>query len=57
MSQKRSKISRQGGLGAALTLAASVLAATLGAPQAAQAEGQLRIAEQFGVVYLLLNVG
>ncbi len=56
MSQKRSKISRQGGLGAALTLAASVLAATFGAPQAAQAEGQLRIAEQFGVVYLLLNV-
>ncbi|WP_420840714.1 ABC transporter substrate-binding protein [Herbaspirillum rhizosphaerae] len=31
-------------------------AATIGAPSLARAEGQLRIAEQFGVVYLLLNV-
>ncbi|MEI2416581.1 ABC transporter substrate-binding protein [Orrella sp. JC864] len=37
---------------AALTLAA--VAAT--GPAAAQAEGRLRIAEQFGIVYLLLNV-
>ncbi|MBB5393798.1 MULTISPECIES: ABC transporter substrate-binding protein [unclassified Herbaspirillum] len=42
------------------TLAASATGALalslLGAPMAAHAEGQLRIAEQFGVVYLLLNV-
>lgn len=36
-------------LGAALTL-------TLALPSLAQAEGKIRIAEQFGVVYLLLNV-
>jgi NitT/TauT family transport system substrate-binding protein len=42
------------------TLAASATGALalslLGAPMAAHAEGQLRIAEQFGIVYLLLNV-
>src|SRR6187402_3657673 len=32
------------------------LAAGRAVPLAAQAEGQLRIAEQFGIVYLLLNV-
>ncbi|MFK3799014.1 ABC transporter substrate-binding protein [Pseudomonas sp. NPDC088444] len=47
---------RTGRLGTALLLAASISAGSLIAPQAAQAEGQLRIAEQFGVVYLLLNV-
>lgn len=48
--------SRKSRLGATLALAASVSVGGLIAPQAAQAEGQLRIAEQFGVVYLLLNV-
>ena len=39
------------------TAAAILAGATLlGASLAAQAEGQIRIAEQFGVVYLLLNV-
>ncbi|VFR42565.1 Taurine-binding periplasmic protein TauA [plant metagenome] len=39
-------------------LGAAVVAASLGvaAAPAAHAEGQLRIAEQFGIVYLLLNV-
>lgn len=42
---------------AALATAAGLLAAGLGASAPAQAaEGQLRIAEQFGIVYLLLNV-
>lgn len=39
----------------ALGVAASVLASAL-VPTAAHAEGQIRIAEQFGVVYLLLNI-
>jgi NitT/TauT family transport system substrate-binding protein len=39
------------------TLAATaVLAAAMAAPAAHAKEGQLRIAEQFGIVYLLLNV-
>ncbi|KAF1044893.1 MAG: hypothetical protein GAK35_01571 [Herbaspirillum frisingense] len=38
------------------TLAGSLALSLLGAPLAARAEGQLRIAEQFGIVYLLLNV-
>ena len=37
----------------AATLAAGM---TLGAATAAHAEGQIRIAEQFGIVYLLLDV-
>ncbi|MDR6680389.1 ABC transporter substrate-binding protein [Pseudomonas oryzihabitans] len=40
----------------ALGLAASLLTGLVAAPQAAQAEGTLRISEQFGVVYLLLHV-
>ncbi|MCS3469137.1 NitT/TauT family transport system substrate-binding protein [Pseudomonas sp. JUb42] len=40
----------------ALGLTTSLLTGTLAMPSAAQAEGQLRIAEQFGIVYLLLNV-
>ncbi|CAM3185923.1 nitrate ABC transporter substrate-binding protein [Pseudomonas floridensis] len=40
----------------AIGLGASVLAGLLLAPATAQAEGQIRIAEQFGIVYLLLNV-
>ncbi|THF65180.1 ABC transporter substrate-binding protein [Pseudothauera rhizosphaerae] len=41
-----------GALGLSLTLAAG----TLGAATPAHAEGKIRIAEQFGIVYLLLNV-
>ncbi|MYM23495.1 ABC transporter substrate-binding protein [Duganella sp. FT135W] len=37
-------------------LTAAVLALSLAAATPAQAEGRIRIAEQFGVVYLLLNV-
>ncbi len=40
----------------ALLAGASLLAAGLSFSTTAQAEGQLRIAEQFGIVYLLLNV-
>ena len=39
---------------AALSVAVGV--AALGVAQPARAEGQIRVAEQFGVVYLLLNV-
>lgn len=39
-----------------LGFAASLLTGLVAAPQAAQAEGTLRISEQFGVVYLLLHV-
>ncbi|TBU97247.1 ABC transporter substrate-binding protein [Stutzerimonas kirkiae] len=49
-------IPRFGRLVAGIGLSFSLLAGTLAAPQAAQAEGQIRIAEQFGIVYLLLNV-
>src|SRR6201985_1035171 len=42
---------------AAMTLSLPLgIGALLGTPCAAHAEGQIRIAEQFGVVYLLLNV-
>lgn len=37
-------------------IAAGALALALGLPAPAQAEGKIRIAEQFGIVYLLLNV-
>lgn len=49
-------LSRPRRLGAAVLLTLAVGTAGVMAPQAAQAEGKLRIAEQFGVVYLLLNV-
>ncbi|WP_122410815.1 ABC transporter substrate-binding protein [Pseudomonas viridiflava] len=39
-----------------LGLAATLIAGSLLAPATAQAEGEIRIAEQFGIVYLLLNV-
>ncbi|MCQ9472529.1 ABC transporter substrate-binding protein [Pseudomonas alliivorans] len=39
-----------------LGLAATLITASLLAPATAQAEGEIRIAEQFGIVYLLLNV-
>ncbi|MEC5397431.1 ABC transporter substrate-binding protein [Uliginosibacterium sp. H1] len=41
---------------ATLLTSASLLVTGLATPGLAHAEGQLRIAEQFGVVYLLLNV-
>ncbi|EPN57080.1 ABC transporter periplasmic substrate-binding protein, partial [Pseudomonas syringae pv. actinidiae ICMP 19096] len=41
---------------AAIGLGAALLTGTLIAPASAQAEGEIRIAEQFGIVYLLLNV-
>lgn len=56
MSIPRFSLPGAGRFGAALLLAASVGAGSLLTPQVAHAEGQLRIAEQFGVVYLLLNV-
>jgi NitT/TauT family transport system substrate-binding protein len=37
-------------------VALAVSAAGLGVASPAHAEGQIRIAEQFGIVYLLLNV-
>ncbi|MCD7042905.1 ABC transporter substrate-binding protein, partial [Pseudomonas sp. MAFF 311096] len=43
-------------LAATVGLGISLLAGSLVAPAAAQAEGEIRIAEQFGIVYLLLNV-
>jgi len=38
------------------TFAAAAVALALGVSSTAQAEGKIRIAEQFGIVYLLLNV-
>ncbi|GGU82476.1 nitrate ABC transporter substrate-binding protein [Pseudomonas laurentiana] len=43
-------------LAASIGLGLSLIAGSLVAPTAAQAEGEIRIAEQFGIVYLLLNV-
>jgi hypothetical protein len=43
-------------LAAAIGLGFSLLAGSLAAPTVAHAEGEIRIAEQFGIVYLLLNV-
>ncbi|KPB14157.1 ABC transporter substrate-binding protein [Pseudomonas amygdali] len=43
-------------LAAAIGLGVALLTGTLIAPASAQAEGEIRIAEQFGIVYLLLNV-
>ncbi len=45
-----------GRLTTSLGLGLSLLAGSLLAPATAQAEGQIRVAEQFGIVYLLLNV-
>ena len=39
-----------------MKLVAAAAALALGASSAAQAEGKIRIAEQFGIVYMLLNV-
>ncbi|MEJ5041873.1 ABC transporter substrate-binding protein [Pseudomonas sp. B21-036] len=49
----RNSISR---LAASIGLGVSLLAGSLVVPATAQAEGEIRIAEQFGIVYLLLNV-
>lgn len=43
-------------LATTLGLCTSLLAGAVMAPATAQAEGEIRIAEQFGIVYLLLNV-
>ncbi|MEE5104540.1 ABC transporter substrate-binding protein [Pseudomonas alliivorans] len=43
-------------LAKALGLAATLITGSLLAPATARAEGEIRIAEQFGIVYLLLNV-
>ncbi|RZA11136.1 MAG: ABC transporter substrate-binding protein, partial [Proteobacteria bacterium] len=49
----RSTFSR---LATAVGLGFSLLAGAVVAPAQAHAEGEIRIAEQFGIVYLLLNV-
>lgn len=49
-------VPRFGRLAGAIGLSLGLLAGSLAVPQAAHAEGQIRIAEQFGIVYLLLNV-
>lgn len=49
----RNSLSR---LAASIGLGVSLIAGSLVAPSVAQAEGEIRIAEQFGIVYLLLNV-
>ena len=49
-------VPRFGRLAGGIALSLSLLAGSLAAPQVAHAEGQIRIAEQFGIVYLLLNV-
>lgn len=41
---------------AALSVSAALAVSAMGAAQPARAEGQIRIAEQFGIVYLMLNV-
>jgi len=41
---------------AALTLSTALAVTAMGTAQKAHAEGEIRIAEQFGVVYLMLNV-
>lgn len=56
MSKSRFGLFGPSRLSAAALLAASVASASLLTSINAQAEGQIRIAEQFGVVYLLLNV-
>ena len=43
-------------LAVSIGLGISLLAGSFVAPTAAHAEGEIRIAEQFGIVYLLLNV-
>lgn len=56
LGKRFSFIPRFGRLASGVGLSLSLLAGSLAAPQIAHAEGQIRIAEQFGIVYLLLNV-
>ncbi|WP_024645765.1 ABC transporter substrate-binding protein [Pseudomonas syringae] len=56
MSKTAKFLPRISRLTATIGLGAALLSATLIAPATAQAEGEIRIAEQFGIVYLLLNV-
>lgn len=56
LKQRFSGLSRFGRLAGGVGLSLSLLAGSLAAPTAAHAEGEIRIAEQFGIVYLLLNV-
>lgn len=49
-------LSRLSRLASGVGLSLSLLAGSLAVPAAAHAEGEIRIAEQFGIVYLLLNV-
>lgn len=56
LGKRFSFIPRFGRLASGIGLSLSLLAGSLAAPQVAHAEGQIRIAEQFGIVYLLLNV-
>ncbi|KAA8691165.1 ABC transporter substrate-binding protein [Pseudomonas caricapapayae] len=56
MSGSTTVLRRISRLTAALGLGAALLSASLVTPATAQAEGEIRIAEQFGIVYLLLNV-
>jgi len=50
------RLPKLGRLTTTLGLSLSLLAGALLAPATAHAEGEIRIAEQFGIVYLLLNV-
>lgn len=50
------RLSRLARLAGGVGLSLSLLAGSLAAPALARAEGQIRIAEQYGIVYLLLNV-
>lgn len=56
MNTPRGSFPRLRRLTAVLGLGLTLVGSSLLMPAAAQAEGELRIAEQFGVVYLLLNV-
>jgi NitT/TauT family transport system substrate-binding protein len=56
MSKSNSFVPKIGRLAASIGLGFSLLAGSLVAPTVAHAEGEIRIAEQFGIVYLLLNV-
>jgi NitT/TauT family transport system substrate-binding protein len=56
MSKSNSFAPKIGRLAASIGLGFSLLTGSLIAPPVAHAEGEIRIAEQFGIVYLLLNV-
>ncbi|QHF03753.1 ABC transporter substrate-binding protein [Pseudomonas asturiensis] len=56
MSTTDTPTSRLTRLAAAIGLGVTLVAGSLLVPATAQAEGEIRIAEQFGIVYLLLNV-